>query len=203
MSIYDNRIVLVGVGVWGTDNKNSAVQTEYLKCNIGYRILDKIFHQNRDLFNPWNVFEYPYDKIKGRQSTAKNVSEKFSKQDIRMVKIGPYQTFTGPSVKQYVKEFDGNDIPQNRIILIHEDYTMLSGNLKYKQGGEVDGDNVALKTMLQSFPENQFWRIRVGCKDKNAAADYEIKDRNLIDTIDIVANNMDKFIETVVLRKIK
>tara|TARA_Y100000590_G_scaffold424833_1_gene532181 strand:- start:3396 stop:4013 length:618 start_codon:yes stop_codon:yes gene_type:complete len=129
--------LLVGLGNPGKKYKNN-------RHNIGYMAIDSIIKNTSG-------------SVQKEKFNSLNSDTKVNNQRILMSKP---QTYVNRSGEAVVKLINYHKIPNDKVLVIHDDLDLNFGNIKIKNGGGTAGHN-GLKSIV-SHIGNDFTRIRIG-----------------------------------------
>ena len=129
--------LLVGLGNPGKKYRNN-------RHNIGYMAID-------------NIIETTSGSVEKEKFNSLNYDAKIDNQRILMAKP---QTYVNNSGEAIIKLINYHKIPNDKVLVIHDDLDLNFGNIKIKNGGGTAGHN-GLKSIV-SHIGNDFTRIRIG-----------------------------------------
>jgi len=118
--------------------------------------------------------DYLIDEFKASKISSKFKGDLFKADGFLFLKPSTYMNLSGESVKQ-VKDF--YKIPNENIIVIHDDIDLKLGALRFKRGGSSGGHN-GLKS-IDSLIGNDYYRIRIGVgrpERKEEVVNYVLSD---------------------------
>ena len=144
--------LIVGLG-------NPGKKYELNRHNVGFLAVDYLI----DTFNAYKISS----KFKG---------ELFKGNEFLFLKPATFMNLSGESVK-LVKDF--YKIPNENIIVIHDDIDLKLGALRFKRGGSSAGHN-GLKS-IDKLIGNDYYRVRVGVgrpEKKEEVVNYVLSDFN-------------------------
>jgi len=142
--------LVVGLG-------NPGKKYELNRHNIGFLALD-----------------YLIDEFKASKISSKFKGELFKEGEYLFLKPNTFMNLSGESVV-LVKDF--YKIPNENIIVIHDDIDLKLGALRFKRGGSSGGHN-GLKS-IDKYIGNDYYRIRVGVgrpESKDEVVNYVLSD---------------------------
>lgn len=163
MSGKENSLRLViGLGNPGDRFMNN-------RRNIGFKVIDV-------LANNTNIH------IKTKKKKSLLGTGDFEGHDIVLLKPQTFMELSGEAVL-YIASF--HRVPVERIIVIHDDYTIKYGKVKVGRG-EVEIDHKGIKSIAKNLRSDKFVRIRVGIgpvdgKDKDQPSEKDIEKHLLND----------------------
>ena len=173
-----NTILIVGLG-------NPGEQYQHTRHNVGFMTVDAIASENG----------FPEFAEKGNALITAN---RFGDNNVVLLKPQTFMNLSGKAVGPIVSFFK---IPNDNIIVIHDDLDVKVGSIKVKQGGSAGGHN-GLKS-IDSFISNNYWRVRIGIgrpKLKNEVVDYVLNKLNKDElsvigaTFDRISHNLKKLL---------
>ncbi len=129
--------LIVGLG-------NPGREYEYTKHNIGWDIFEKL-----PFYNDLNWKE----KSKGLWASVEYNDEKFY-----FLKPQTYMNLSGESIIPFANYFK---IPQENVLIIHDELDLNYGTVAFKNGGGLAGHN-GLKSIASQFGNQNFKRLRIG-----------------------------------------
>lgn len=161
-------LLIVGLGNYGPKYEKN-------RHNVGFTILDAI---NQYLIEKLNLSTSEIlnarfnsnSKFKGELSNIDLPDINDQKQKLIMLKPSTYMNNSGVSVSSVVNFYK---IPQNKILVIHDDIDLALGRIKIKNGGG-DGGNNGIKSIDASIGKN-YNRLRFGIgrpENKEDVANY-------------------------------
>ena len=174
-------ILIVGLGNPGKKYLNS-------RHNLGFLVIDSIK----------NHFNFPeFKKTLFGLLTKKKVSE----EEVILLKPQTYMNASGNSVEKIMRYFK---IPNENILVFHDDLDMKIGKIRIKKIGGHGGHN-GIRDIISKIGNN-FNRFKVGIKiDENKLnpADFVLKDfsGNEKQKIKVVIDNITKNFEYIVQNK--
>ncbi len=130
--------------------------------NIGFMAIDVI--AIRHGFSPWR------QRFKGLVSEGIIAGQK-----ILALKPMTYMNLSGESVQAAAAFFK---IPEQNIIVFHDELDLAPGKIRIKRGGGAAGHN-GLRSMDQHLASPDYWRVRLGIGhpgDKNRVTGYVLGD---------------------------
>jgi len=145
-----NVKLIVGLG-------NPGKKYELNRHNIGFLVID-----------------YLIDEFNASKISSKFKGELFKASEYLFLKPHTFMNLSGESVK-LVKDF--YKIPNENIIVIHDDIDLKVGALRFKRGGSSGGHN-GLKSIDNNIG-NDYYRIRIGVgrpERKEEVVDYVLSD---------------------------
>jgi PTH1 family peptidyl-tRNA hydrolase len=126
--------LIVGLGNIGAEYQNT-------RHNVGFVVLDSILQK------------IPFTKINKNNFYG----DVYKSGEYLFLKPSTYMNLSGKSVSA-LKNF--YKIPNQDIVVIHDDLDLKIGALRFKYAGSSGGHN-GLKS-IDSFIGNEYWRIRIG-----------------------------------------
>ncbi len=120
------------------------------------------------------AIDYLIDKFNASKVSSKFKGDLYKAGEYLFLKPTTYMNLSGEAVR-VVKDF--YKIPNEEIIVIHDDIDLKLGALKFKRGGGSGGHN-GLKS-IDSHIGNDYWRIRVGVgrpERKEEVVNYVLSD---------------------------
>ncbi|MDH4467784.1 MAG: aminoacyl-tRNA hydrolase [Bacteriovoracaceae bacterium] len=138
-SSQQNFQLIVGLGNYGP-------QYELTKHNIGWLVLDRYLDIS-------NINTNLKDKLKGKYTED-------SKSSPKRYFLYPqtYMNLSGECVRPFMGYYK---IPQDGMIVLHDELDLPLGEVQFKMGGGSAGHN-GLKSLEQHLGSNQYARLRIG-----------------------------------------
>lgn len=130
--------LVVGLGNPGDDYNKT-------RHNIGFEVIDKLAEMYKINVNR--------SKFKGVYGDFRSGSEK-----IILLKPTTYMNLSGESVIEAAEYFN---IPNEKIIVIHDDVSLDAGRLRIREKGSSGGQN-GVKNIIHHLGTQEFNRIKVG-----------------------------------------
>ncbi len=135
---------------------NPGIQYENTRHNAGFLVADKIAEENDFSFN-----KNKFDSVIGE----------FYAKDKRILVIKP-QTFMNNSGRAVQKASAFYKIPNERIIIIHDDVSLDVGKIRMRRKGS-DGGQKGMRDIIELFGTEDIARIKVGV-GKKPRPDYDM-----------------------------
>ncbi|MCM1992061.1 aminoacyl-tRNA hydrolase [Oceanirhabdus seepicola] len=130
--------LVVGLG-------NPGVEYENTRHNVGFKVIDKLI----------DMYKISMDrkKFKGICVDLRIGSEK-----VILLKPQTYMNLSGESVVEVVNYFD---IPNENIIVLHDDVSIDVGRLRIRKNGSSGGQN-GIKNIIKMLNSDEFNRVKIG-----------------------------------------
>jgi len=130
--------LVVGLG-------NPGVEYENTRHNVGFKVIDKLV----------DMYKISMDrkKFKGICGDLRIGSEK-----VILLKPQTYMNLSGESVNEVVNYFD---IPNENIIVLHDDVSLDVGRLRIRKKGSSGGQN-GIKNIIKMLNSDEFNRVKIG-----------------------------------------
>ena len=137
------KFLIVGLGNHGADYVNT-------RHNIGFKVVEKLAHQNDALFETKKLADLASFRFKGRT--------------FLLLKPNTYMNLSGKAVKYWLEK---ESIPPENLLIITDDLNLTFGTLRLKTKGSAGGHN-GLKDIQDKLNTSQYNRLRFGISDEFA-----------------------------------
>jgi len=158
-----------------------------MKLIIGLGNPGKKYELNRHNIG-FLAIDYLVDTFKASKISSKFKGELFKSNEFLFLKPTTFMNLSGESVR-LVKDF--YKIPNEEIIVIHDDIDLKVGALRFKKGGSSGGHN-GLKS-IDKHIGNDYYRVRIGVgrpERKEEVVNYVLSDFNN-DELECVKKNFE------------
>lgn len=134
--------LIVGLG-------NPGLQYQKTRHNVGFWLVDKLAAENQAVFRLEKKFQGYLGELFLKDSS--NLS-------CRLLLPNTFMNLSGQSVNKVAKFYK---IPNESILVVHDELAFLPGVVRLKEKGSANGHN-GVQNIIDNLNSSHFWRMRIG-----------------------------------------